>query len=125
MSDLPEVRARFLAALAAPKGAQLDASAASEEFRRTLLDFASETPDNLACAAQIEIGAVDDETGIKLRNTNALFGDLAHALEEMPTPTVVLERFPGLTDQEWQAFTRVTTLIYTALAQRTKPSAPD
>lgn len=125
MSDVPKVRARLLAALAAHDHSQLDVAAASNELRRALLDFASETPDNRAYADRIEIGTIGDETGIKLRSREALFSDIAYALEDLEAPAELTARFPDMTDSEWAAFTRVTTLIYAALNDRTTPTAQD
>jgi hypothetical protein len=41
--------------------------------------------------------------------------DIAHALEDQPMPDAMRAAFPNLTDWDWDAFGRLTTLLYIAL----------
>ena len=82
------------------------------DLRTALLTFASHTPDNIACSKHIEIGTVGDETGLKLQNTKPLCADIAHILEDIDMPEAIKQAFPQLTPTDWDAFTRLTTLIY-------------
>lgn len=59
-----------------------------------------------------------DETGLKIGDRNALFSDIAHAAEGEPTPPAIRDRFPTLSDEGWDAYTRLTTLIDRLLTAR-------
>lgn len=112
MSNNPATRAQFLQALTSIQAGRADLAILTADLRQALLAFASETPDNVACASQIEVGTVAHELGIKFRNHNTLFCDIAHAAEELPLPEAMKSQFPKLTNADWQAFTRMTTLLY-------------
>jgi len=117
MSDAPLTRARFLRALSDVAEGDAGAEDSTARLRRALLDFASETPDNLNCAALIEVGAVGSEIGLKLRERDLPFSEIAHAIEDAPMPETVAAAFPALTEDDWSAFSRLTTLIYTLLTR--------
>lgn len=69
----------------------------------------------------IEIGAIDDETGLKIRGIDQLFSDIAHAIEDLPAPDALKVALPDLTTDNWAAFTRLTTLIYDLFNRNSSP----
>ena len=115
MSDLPFPRKRFIEALIRIAAAENSDEELTANLRVAILYFASETPDNLNCAEHVEIGSVGDETGLKLQSRELLLSDIAHAIEDMPVPEALKAAFPGLSADDWEAFTRLTTLIYILL----------
>ena len=112
MSDAPFVHAQFLGALSRLSKKNENAADLTRSLRKALLDFASETPDNINCAERIEVGDVDDDTGLKIVGRAALFSEIAHAIEDEPMPDSLKIAYPDLTAKEWDAFTRMTTLLY-------------
>jgi len=82
-----------------------------------LLDFASETPDNLNCVERIEVGLVDDNAALKIEGRAVLLSEIAHAIEDEPMPEALKKAFPVLNEADWAAFTRMTTLLYVLLAR--------
>ncbi len=124
MSDLPPARRRVfdvIEAISAGAGEDLVLTA---DFRRALLDFGSETPDNLTCAEQLEVGTAGKEVGLKLASRDILLGDIAHAAEEAPMPDAVKAACPDMTVTEWRAFSRVTTLLFVLLSRDVENSGP-
>lgn len=117
MSDVPLTRTRFLEALTGIAEGHTKADELTTNLRVALLQFGSETPDNLSCAGQIEVGIVGTETGLKLRDRKLLFSDIAHVVEGEPMPEALKTAFPGITQVEWDAFGRMTTLIYILLSR--------
>lgn len=100
----------------------------NEKLMRAFLDFGSETECNLNCATQIEYGLVTDQPygppqmyGLKLKNTNILISVIANWIENLDIPPEIQEEFPELTTQEWNAVTRMLTMLASALER----SAPD
>ena len=116
MSDMPDTREQFLVALQVLVDGQHKPQDQTQQLRQALLDFGSETPDNLNCAKRIEIGAVAQETGLKVSGQSVLLADLAHTLESEPMPPGIASQFPQITEQDWDAFTRMTTLLYALLS---------
>ncbi len=117
MSAVPVTRAQFLQALSGIAKGRDSADDPTTKLRRALLDFASETPDNLNCAERIEVGTLGAETGLALHGRGVLLSDIAHALENAPMPDALKGAFPDISAKDWDAFTRLTTLIYGALTQ--------
>jgi hypothetical protein len=122
MSDVPFVRTQFMDALSCISEGSSGAEELTANLRAALLDFGSETPDNLDCAKRIEVGAVDTEIGmyigLKLRGREALLSDVAHMVEDGPMPGSLKSAFPELTESDWNAFSRLTTLIYILLGRK-------
>ncbi|HMW00144.1 MAG TPA: hypothetical protein PLB32_10055 [Acidobacteriota bacterium] len=94
----------------------------NEKLMRAFLEFGSETECNLNCAAQIEYGLVTDQPydppqmyGLKLKNTNILISVIANWIENLDIPPEIQEDFPELTTQEWNAVTRMLTMLASAL----------
>jgi hypothetical protein len=60
----------------------------------------------------IELGFSGGNFGIKIKNKELFVSDLMNALEDMEEPPrEVKEYYPDITDQEWQASTRLSTLL--------------
>jgi hypothetical protein len=122
MSDAPFTRKQFLQALSGIADGRTNAEELTKNLRLALLQFGSETPDNLSCAEQIEVSTVGSETGLKLRSRELLFSDIAHVVESEPMPEALKTAFPGITDEDWDAFGRLTTLIYILLSRDARKS---
>ena len=122
MSDVPFTRTQFLKALTGIADGRTNAEELTKDLRVALLQFGSETPDNLSCAEQIEVSTVGSETGLKLRSRELLFSDIAHVVESEPMPEALKTAFPGITDEDWDAFGRLTTLIYILLSRDARQS---
>ncbi|MEE9590665.1 MAG: hypothetical protein V3V97_21890 [Hyphomicrobiaceae bacterium] len=86
MSAVPVTRTKFLQALSGIAKGRDNADDPTTKLRRALLDFASETPDNLNCAERIEVSTLGAETGLALHGRGVLLSDIAHALENAPMP---------------------------------------
>jgi hypothetical protein len=123
MGDVSKTHERFLSALSEIAGGQMGSGELTSELRTALLEFASETPDNLKCAERIEVGRVGHETGLKISRRELLFKEIAHVLEDCPPPAPLTKALPDLSEEDWDAFGRMTTLIYCLLSQRMRPSS--
>ena len=121
MSDVPLTRKRFLEALCGMANGQTMSEKLTLKLRQALLDFGSETPDNLNCASRVEVGRVGPETGPKITGQDALFSDISHALESAAMPAEIRKQFPEISEKDWDAFTRMTTLIYILLSPDGSP----
>lgn len=90
------------------------------------LRFASETPDNVNCYNHIEYGVVqksDDDytiktTGLKIRGKDILVADVLNHFEGLDVPETVRNRFPDLTGNEWNAITRIATMLMITFENR-------
>ncbi len=123
MSDATLARTQFLEALTGIAEGRTNAEELTKSLRQALLEFGSETPDNLSCAKQIEVGTVGSETGLKLLGRELLRSEIAHAIEGEPTPEALKTAFPGITDEDWDTFGRLTTLIYILLSRDVRQSS--
>lgn len=96
-----------------------DVDQTSSKFVQELLNFGSETPDNLNCADHIEFGrfTLNEQTrvGLKIRKKNIPISLLMNVLENMTLPQEVKDHYPELEEYEWDAVTRVITLLLIAL----------
>lgn len=117
MAGTAITRTQFLAVLSDIAGENADAEDLTKRLRAAIHAFGSETPDNVRCSEQLEVGPAGQEFGLKLRKQPLLLSDVAYALEDAPMPASIQDAIPGLTDQDWDAFTRLTTLIYTLLSK--------
>ena len=83
-------------------------------LRSSLLEFGSETEDNTTAVARTHV--TGDARGIVIGSGGRLFGivDLMHALEGLRVPETLLHE-PGITQEDWEAFTRVVTLLLLAM----------
>lgn len=94
----------------------------NKELIKSLLDFGSETEDNLSSCMNVEFGLVEKPElfsrkiyGLKLKDTDILISEVFHALEGIGIPNHIRNNFPSLTKQQWDALTRIVTLILIAL----------
>lgn len=119
MSHNPYTHGLFWQALNAVASGREDAEALTAQFREALLALGSETPDNLNCAERIGIGIANRETGPEFGPTLRGYplAEIAHVLEDEPMPQGLRTAFPHLTDRDWDAFGRLTTLLYIALSR--------
>ena len=113
MSDVTQTKETLLRILADfAVGEDCDCDALTKDLQRALVEFGSQTPNNLSCACHVEFGRVGDRAGLMVRNSGLLMEELAHALEDQPIPTGMKQLHGNLTQEDWDAFTRLTTLIY-------------
>lgn len=115
MSDVPFTRKQLLEVLNWIAVGQNTAEELTTNLRVALLDFGSDTPDNLNCTGRVEVGPVGSEIGLKIRGRDVLFSDIAHALESEPLPKALKDAFPDISEGDWDAFARMTTLIHSLL----------
>lgn|SRR6185503_7112241 len=98
-------------------------------FVKGLLAFGSETPDNQSCADNIDYGVFKDSStsrrvlALGSKKSRTRLSDLAWHVEGTKVPARIRSAFPGLTVREWEAFQRLTTMIFLALEQEL-PSRP-
>lgn len=91
-------------------------------FRDAFLRLGSETADNLNAVNRIEYGIaradgnlIEGYAGLKLTGHDILLTDVAHAIEDLPLPAEVQAYYPGLTDADWAAATRMITMLLVSL----------
>jgi hypothetical protein len=96
--------------------------AATAAIRRALLAFGSQTPDNLACAAQIAFGTGASRadgsrstTGLGLVGSNILLSDILNVAEDASIPEPVRATFPDLSADSCAAVMRLVTLLVLSL----------
>ncbi len=87
----------------------------SEQFCTAILAFGSETPDNVRCMKNVAVSRVDEVCALRLQNSKISLSNVAHELEEVSMPSALRAAFPDMSEAEWSAFLRLTTLIYIAL----------
>jgi len=81
-------------------------------IKQLFFRIGSETEDNIESMSHIELGCSGSDIGIKIKNKNIFISEIINALEDMEeVPHEVKEYYPDITDKEWQASTRLTTLI--------------
>ena len=115
MSKVPITQTAMLDALRSVADGNGSDEWLSEGLRMALLEFGSETPDNSSCASRFEIGSINNVRGLKLKNLDIMFSDLAYQLEDAPLPQAIKDDVPGITHKDWEAFMRFTVLLYKAL----------
>lgn len=103
----------------------------SHQLRPLLLEFASETDDNVRCLEYIEYGkspnpqAHFQSAGFKLKDKNIFLSDIMNALEDLETPPEsVKNALPALTAEEWEAATRLMTVLLLLLEKPLKTVRP-
>lgn len=125
MSPTPHTSQLFREALAGGAAAEDMPTAETligltEKIREALLIFGSETPDNRGCAERIEYGLSpgDGMFGLRITGKPIPLTDIAWALEDGPMPPNIREKFPALTDEDWDAATRLITLVLAAFERQ-------
>ncbi len=113
---------RMLLRMARTDADVAERAAFTTEFFDAFLRVGSETPDNASAAAHIEYGvagacpyAPDGFAGLKVKGKDILLTDLAHSIEDLALPAEVEAYYPGLTQAEWSAATRVITMLLQSL----------
>jgi hypothetical protein len=107
-------RARFRQAIQAVVESRDNAARLDEEFKESLLDFGSETEDNLSCVERVKIGPLQRSgAGFALRASNLSIADVIHMAEGSPIPQEVVDYFPGISQEDWDAVLRLCTLFFT------------
>jgi len=96
--------------------------AATAEIQQALLAFGSQTPDNLACAAQIDFGpsvgrraGPERKVGLRLAGSNLLVSDILYEVEDAGMPKAVRAAFADLTEEAWAAAMRFVMLLLLSL----------
>lgn len=115
MSKVPVTHEALLNALRQLANGRGSDEHLSNNLRAALLDFGSETPDNVNCASRIEVGTVETGRGLKFKDKHLLLSEFAYQLEDAPMPDSVKRALPEVTEQDWDAFMRFTVLLYLAL----------
>ncbi|UKY51800.1 hypothetical protein [Streptomyces inhibens] len=106
-------RERFCQALAAvAERADLHQDELTAQLRTTLLDFASETPDNQDAAQHLAVRRTGQQPGARvcLSRSGFAFAQVLLSADGCPVPGCVLDAFPELTQDEWNAVIQVTGL---------------
>lgn len=96
-------------------------AALNARLRETFLAMGSETPDNLACMRHVEIGPITDGTslarpcwGLRLAGAGEALSKVMNCAEGMDVPAMVLDQYPGISQDEWDALLRFATMILSA-----------
>jgi len=80
-------------------------------IKELIVRFGSGTEDNIKSMNHIELGYLGGNFGIKIKNKELFVSDIMNALEDMEEPPQeVKEYYPDITEREWQASTRLSTL---------------
>lgn len=81
-------------------------------IKKLVVSFGSGTEDNIESMNSIELGYSGGNFGMKIKNKEIFVSDIINALEDMEEPPhEIKEYYPDITDREWQASTRLSTLI--------------
>ncbi|MBM4796083.1 hypothetical protein HXP44_29620 [Streptomyces sioyaensis] len=116
-------REQFCQAMAAiSERADLHQDELTAQLRTALLNFASETPDNKDAAQRIAVLHTGDGQGPRLclSRSGLAFAKVVLSADGCPVPSCVLEEFPDLTQDEWNAVIHVTGM--TLMAFETEPT---
>jgi hypothetical protein len=92
---------------------------ASISFRKALLNYGSETEDNISCAESIEfsIGEThfeDNILGLRLKESGEFLSDFIWSLEDDEVVNLLVKLNPKLSEYEIRAILRINTLIFSA-----------
>lgn len=115
MKNNQSTQQHLLSVLSKTATGPLDPKALTFELRAVLLAYASETPDNVDCAKRVGVEKIGAKTGLALSEQKLLLEDIAHRVEDNPMPENLKEAYPHISEEDWSAFTRMTTLIYLLL----------
>jgi hypothetical protein len=95
-----------------------------------LFEKAPETDDNLNCRQHIEYGYVEGRDyakggiyGLKVKGSNLLVSDIMNVVEDLEIPPEVHAEYASLTLMEWEAVTRLMTMILVSLESPVIPSS--
>jgi len=112
------IQQNFLTTLLSTEYSEKALQQQNQIFKQLFLTFSSETSENIECLKHIEYGKILDQAtgkitaGVKIKNQNLLISDIMNAIEDLEeVPEPIKEYFPELTNQQWQAATRVITVL--------------
>lgn len=88
------------------------------KFQNAFLALGSETPDNLEAVEQFNLIKNGDRVGIGVRGGQCLLTDIAWSMEDIELPSIIAERFPDLTEQDWEAYQRFITVLISITTSR-------
>jgi len=115
-----KAKRKFIEALIAASRENKIAPETSATLLRLFLEFGSETPDNLSCSEHIEFGEGTQEPnnartlGLKIKGKNVFLSEIMYAIEDNELKEV-RAAFKNLTNEEWNAATRMMTMVMIAL----------
>lgn len=118
MNDTRSTQTQLLSVLARLAAGPFDTEALTGELRKAILEYASETPGNIDCARRVRVDAIGPKAGLVLAEQKLLFEEIAHAVEDSSMPEDLKDAYPNMSEDDWSAFTRLTTLIYTLLGHK-------
>lgn len=114
-------RENFIDALLAVSGREhVDADTLTASLRESILEFGSETNENVECAENVHLSDVEmfnDWTSrvITVGEKRVPVADIMNFAEGVPVPVEVQEQFPSLSRADWDAALRLVTLVVSAL----------
>ena len=88
--------------------------ASTEMLRDAILQYGSETPDNIEAVKHLAIQEDDFAKGVGTTG-GILASRVINMLEESSIPTEVKAQYPELSKKEWEAVLRYCTLVISAL----------
>jgi hypothetical protein len=102
----------------------------SQELMDAFLLSGSQTDGNMNCYNHIEYGLVRKRRrglrkacGLKVKGKPLALSQIMNVVENLRIPRQVKESFPDLTTPEWDAVTRMLTMILLALEREVEPKA--
>lgn len=97
-----------------------DDESLTAQLRRALLEFGSETDDNVDATSRVEVGPFAASAhlkyrGIRLTRTQIALSAVVNSAEGCSVPRQVRGFFPDLQQKEWDAVLRVACLVLLSL----------
>ncbi len=111
-------QAMFLDALSKLDVSDLNNSGLLSNFRSAFLALGSETPDNVQAVMQFNVIQNDNAVGIGVCDGQYLLEDIAWAMEDIGIPPTIAERFPDLTQRDWEAYGRAVTILLSLMTSK-------
>ena len=94
--------------------AKQDPATSDEALRHIILQYGSETPDNIEAVQHLSYLWNEDTSGVGTMS-GILAANIINLLEESPVPTEIKSQYPELKDKEWESILRFCTLVLCAL----------
>lgn len=91
-----------------------------KDIERSFLRYGSETDENVECVQNLSVGVVEGSCGgavkgLMTSDSKILLSDIMNAIEDLDLPKELKEYFPSLSDSEWDAATRMITMVLLSL----------
>jgi len=83
-----------------------------DSFSKCFLDYGSDTTDNLACIDRLTLGESDGSFSLILKS-GELVSDILNTAEGCNIPQQVQDSYPNLTQEQWDAVLRLSTIVLT------------